>query len=151
VCPSVRHGRSAEVIWPRDTRGYISGPRALEARTRRSLWAPAMALATCTNTSFLGGLYKIKQQMGTYIQWPAVSQPAWRHCLSSHHGGSRVWNWLLTFSSLARGAASKLKIFWQLMDGALVEAQLWAHFFFIHNMHILLTSNTAQIPKKKGR
>ena len=35
-----------------------------------------MALATGMNTSFLDGLYKTKQHMGTYIQWPAVKQAA---------------------------------------------------------------------------
>ena len=115
VCLSVHYGRSAEMIWPRDTRGYIPGPRALQARTRRSLWGPAMALATGTSTSFLYGLYKTKPQMGTYIQWPAVKQTARfgrRHCPSGHHGGSRFWFWLLAYSSLARGATSKLTSFW---------------------------------------
>ena len=115
VHPSVRYGGSAEVIWPHDTRSYISGPRALEGRTRQSLWAPALALATGTNTSFLDGLYKTKQQMGTYIQWPAVKQAARfmrRHGPSGNHGGSRFWLWLLAFSSLARGVTSKLTTFW---------------------------------------
>jgi hypothetical protein len=121
VCPSVRYGRSAEMIWHRDKRGYILGPRALQARTRRSLWVPAMALATCTNTSFLDGLYKTKQQTRTHIQWPAVSQAASlvrRYCPSGHHGGSRFWLWLLAFSSLARAATSKLTTF---LDSWLIQ------------------------------
>jgi hypothetical protein len=101
-----------KVIWPREKSGYIFGPRALAARTRRSLWVPAMVLATCTNTSsFLDGLYKTKQQMGTYIQSSAVRQTAWfvrRHSPSGHYGGSRFWLWLLAISKLAREAMSKL-------------------------------------------
>ena len=37
VCPSVRYGRSAEVIRPRDTRGCISDHAAFETRSRLSL------------------------------------------------------------------------------------------------------------------
>ena len=116
VCLSVRYGRSAEVIWPRDTGGSISGPQAVQAKTRRSLQVPATVLATCTNTStsFLDGLYITRQQTGTYIQWPAVNQAALlvrRYCPSGHHGGSRFWLWLLGFSSLTRGATSELTTF----------------------------------------
>ena len=108
-----RFGRSAEVIWPRDTSGYIPGPGTLEARTRRSLRAPAWVLATGTNTSFLDGLYKTKQQTGTYIQWSAVRQAAWsvRSRPSGHYRGSRFWLWLLAYSSLAKG-----DFFGQLID-----------------------------------
>ena len=60
VHPSVCNRRSAETIWPQDTRRCISGYWVLKARTRQSLWAPVMTLATGTNTSFLDRLYKIR-------------------------------------------------------------------------------------------
>ena len=69
VCPSVRLSvcllwKVGRMIWPCDTRGYISGHRALEATTRWALWAPVWALATGTNTSFLDGLYKPSNKWG---------------------------------------------------------------------------------------
>ena len=67
VRPSVRYGRSAETIWPQHVRDRISSHRALEARTRKSLWAAVMALATGTNTSFLDILYKEQATMYTYM------------------------------------------------------------------------------------
>ena len=43
---SINYGRSAEVIWPRDTGGCISGHPMLETRlSRRSLWTVVTALA----------------------------------------------------------------------------------------------------------
>ena len=125
------YGRSAEVIWPCGTSGYISGPRALEARTRWSLRAPALALATGTNTSFLDRLYKTKQQVGTYIhwQWSAVRQAAWfmaSYYPSGHHGGSRFWFTLLTYSSVAKGAIYKQanNFFGQLIDLAVCSNRM---------------------------
>ena len=73
----------------------ISGRRALEARTRRSLWAPAKALATGMNISLI------------HMRW---------HYCSGHHGGSIFWLSLLVFSSLARGAMNKLMTFWTVGD-----------------------------------
>ena len=73
VCPSVHYGRSAEMIWLRDTRWSISGYRRLEARARRFLCVSVIALATDKNTSVLDGLYKNQATMGTYIQRPADS------------------------------------------------------------------------------
>ena len=121
VCPSARpsvcYRRSAEVIWPCYTTGYISDPWVLEARTGQSPWAPALALATGMNSSFLDGLYKTKQQMGDlHIQWPVVRQAV--AFVRSHglSGGSRFWLWLLAFSSHAK---SKLTIIRQLIDLAM--------------------------------
>ena len=54
-----------------------------------------MALAIGVNTSFLDGLYKTKQRMGTYIQWPAIRQAARfvrRYGPSGHHKGSRFFS-----------------------------------------------------------
>ena len=73
VCPSVRYGRSVEMIRPRDTRCSISGYQLLEARARRFLCVSVIELATDKNTSVLDGLYKNQATMGTYIQWPADS------------------------------------------------------------------------------
>ena len=64
VYPFVRYGRSAETIWPWETKigGCISGHWTTEARTGYSLWPPAIALATGTNTSFWMDYTKTRQQ-----------------------------------------------------------------------------------------
>ena len=41
--------------------------RVFEAKTRASLSAPAKALATDMNTSFLNGLYKNQATLDTYM------------------------------------------------------------------------------------
>ena len=55
VHPSVHYGRSAETIWPQDTRGCISGHWVLEGRVRQSLWMAVIALATCRHECKLLG------------------------------------------------------------------------------------------------
>ena len=110
LCPLITEGRRNDLT-PQHKRLYLWPSRII----RWALWAPVWALATGTNTSFLDGLYKTKQQMETYIQWPAVRQAAWfvrSRRPSGHHGGSRFWLWLLAHSSIARGATSKLTTFW---------------------------------------
>ena len=67
MCVSICYGRSVETIWLQETGGCISGHWATETRTGQFLWAPAVALDTGMNTSFLDRLYKNQATMDTYI------------------------------------------------------------------------------------
>ena len=114
VHPSVRYRRSAETIWPQDTRSCISSSWPKEATMRQSPWVPVKALATGTITSSLNRLYKNQSTMDTYMYKPAVSLTARfmrRYFPSCRHGGSRFCILLLAYASLARETASKLMSF----------------------------------------
>ena len=61
----VSNGRSAEMTWPCETRGFISNHWEMEARTSQSLWVTVKALTTGTDTTFLDRLHKNQAKVDT--------------------------------------------------------------------------------------